>query len=97
MQDHSTAVSKTTFRPRVRRLGPGRYLIESRSRPGIGHQTTATACGCPAGRHGRACWHRQLVAALEPSMQGWYAQGMPARRVSSTGTSGMAALQECFG
>ncbi len=97
MQPKSIVASTSTFKPRVRRLGTGRYLIESRSTPGIGHQTTATTCGCPAGRHARACWHRQLVAALEPRMQAWYAQNRPAPRVSSTGTNGMAALMEAFG
>jgi len=29
MHPKSTASSKPTFRPRVRRLGPGRYLVES--------------------------------------------------------------------
>ena len=74
MQDHSTAPSKPTFRPRVRRLGPGRYLVESASRPGRGHTTTATSCSCTGASYGHVCRHMKLVQALEPSMQQWYDQ-----------------------
>ncbi len=64
----------STFKPRVRRLGAGLYLVESATTPGLGHQTTATTCGCRAGQFGKTCRHQRLVAALEPRFQAWYAQ-----------------------
>lgn len=64
----------STFKPRVRRLGAGLYLVESATTPGLGHQATATSCGCTAGRYGKTCCHQRLVAALEPRFQAWYAQ-----------------------
>ncbi len=76
---HSTAkrtAAASTFKPRVRRLDAGRYLIESASRPGRGHTTTATTCSCIGFSYRGACRHTKLVAALEPSMQQWYAQAM---------------------
>jgi len=80
MQTQSTATHTTTassFRPRVRRLGPGHYLVESASRPGRGHTTTATSCSCTGFSYRRHCKHVALVQALEPSMQTWYAQATP--------------------
>jgi hypothetical protein len=74
MQVHSTAASKPAFKPRVRRLGPGRYLVESASRPGRGHTTTATSCSCTGFAYRKTCKHVALVQALEPSMQQWYGQ-----------------------
>ncbi len=68
------APAATTFKPRVRRLGPGRYLVESASRPGRGHTTTATSCSCTGFSYRGTCRHTKLVAALEPSMQQWYGQ-----------------------
>ncbi len=64
----------STFKPRVRRLGAGLYLVESATTPGLGHQATATSCGCRAGQFGKACRHQRLVAALEPRFQAWYGQ-----------------------
>ena len=74
MQVHSTAASKPAFKPRVRRLGPGRYLVESQSRPGTGHPVTADYCPCTGFSYRGTCRHTKLVAALEPSMQQWYGQ-----------------------
>jgi len=70
--ERSTTAS--TFKPRVRRLGLGRYLVESKSRPGRGHTVTATTCTCTGFSYRGACRHTKLVAALEPSMQQWYGQ-----------------------
>ncbi len=64
----------TTWKPRVRRLGPGRYLVESASRPGRGHTTTATSCSCVGFSYRHHCKHVALVQALEPSMERWYGQ-----------------------
>jgi len=66
--------SSTPFRPRVRRLGPGRYLVESQSKPGTGHPVTATTCTCTGFSYRGTCRHTKLVAALEPAMQQWYGQ-----------------------
>ncbi len=77
MQAKSTAASKPTFKPRVRRLAAGKYLVESESRPGRGHTTTATSCSCTGFSYRRHCKHVALVQALEPSMQTWYAQATP--------------------
>jgi len=80
--ERSTTAS--TFKPRVRRLGLGRYLVESESRPGRGHRTTATTCSCIGFSYRKTCKHVALVQALEPSMQTWYAQAMtPAVSVES--------------
>jgi len=74
MHTQSTAPSKPAFRPRVRRLGPGRYLVESQSRPGTGHPVTADYCNCTGFSYRKTCKHVALVQALEPSMQQWYGQ-----------------------
>jgi SWIM zinc finger len=61
----SPAPSTTsTHKPRVRRIGAYRYVIESKSTPGLGRQvdTLRLKCSCPASRHGKRCWH--LVTAL---------------------------------
>ncbi len=73
----STAMSTataSTFKPRVRRLGSGRYLVESATRPGRGHTTTTTTCTCTGFSYRGTCRHTTLVAALEPSMRQWYGQ-----------------------
>ena len=64
----------STFKPRVRRLGPGRYLVESASRPGRGHTTTATSCSCTGFSYRKMCKHVALVQAIAPRMDAWYAQ-----------------------
>lgn len=74
MQAKSTATSKPTFRPRIRRIAAGKYLVESESRPGRGHTTTATTCTCTGFSFRKHCRHVALVQALEPAMQQWYGQ-----------------------
>jgi len=67
----------STFKPRVRRLAAGKYLVESESRPGRGHTTTATSCSCTGFSYRRHCKHVALVQALEPPMAAWYGQAVP--------------------
>jgi len=74
MHTKSTAPSTSTFKPRVRRLGPGRYLVESASRPGRGHTTTATSCSCTGFSYRKTCRHTRLVQAIERPMAAWYGQ-----------------------
>jgi len=91
MQAHSTAkrtVTASTFKPRVRRLDAGRYLVESASRPGRGHTTTATSCSCTGFSYRKTCKHVALVQALEPAMERWYGQVTPAAPVVVPMTAG---------
>ena len=82
----------TSATPRIRVLGPGRYLVESTSHPGIGHQVDALRlrCGCEAGRHGRRCKHLVLAIQYDDRRRRQQAQSA----VTSNWPSGMAALQE---
>ncbi len=85
----------TAYRPRIALTGTrGTYRVESQTHAGTIYTTTAARCTCPAGRWGRACKHSAVVKRLNAA---FYAPKAPALRVSSTGTSGMAALQEAFG
>jgi hypothetical protein len=54
MATSTTSSTTTTAKPRIRVLGPGRYLMESTSRPGLGHQVDVLRlkCGCEAGKYG---------------------------------------------
>jgi hypothetical protein len=51
----------------VRRLGYGRYEVESATRPGRVHHVAHDAegrhwrCSCEAGLAGRGCWHQGAV------------------------------------
>ncbi len=77
MHTQSTATHTTTastFRPRVRRLGPGHYLVESATKPGTGHPVTLDRCNCPGFSYRGTCRHIALVRAIEPRMQVWYGQ-----------------------
>ncbi len=69
--------SSTPFRPRVRRLGPGHYLVESATKPGTGHPCTTDHCNCKGFSYRGTCRHVALVRAMEPAMERWYAQATP--------------------
>ncbi len=106
MHADSTATRRptaSTFKPRVRRLGPGRYLVESKTTPGIGHQAdlTRNTCSCTAGKWGRpACRHRTLAAQVDASLTRWYAQAVPVEAtppaVPFHQTRGFQRLAEAF-
>ncbi len=70
--------STAAFKPRVRRLGPGRYLVESASRPGVGRPVTIDRCNCPGYSYRGTCRHIALVQAIAPRMEAWCSQAAPA-------------------
>ena len=37
------------------------YGVPSATRPGLYHFANSTQCTCPAGQHGRRCWHTAAV------------------------------------
>ena len=90
----STAARATTasdFKPRVRQLARGRYLVESATTRGVGHQVTATSCSCKGFTYRGACRHITLVQAIDPRMRAWYRQATTPRPAS------MKRLQEALG
>jgi len=98
MKMATTAIANPAFKPRVRPLGNHRYLIESKTTRGVGHQVDAirNTCGCPAGKRGMPrCWHRTLAATLDAQLTVWYEQHQTQARAAAC-PAGMAALQECF-
>lgn len=83
----------TTFKPRIRRLSTTRFLVESTSRPGLGHQVDVLhlRCSCEAGQHGMRCRHLLLALQLED-----YRKREMAKSVATARPRGMAALAEAF-
>ena len=88
------ATSTTTTKPRIRVLGNARYLVESSTRPGLGHQVDVLRlkCGCEAGKYGRRCRH--LVLAVQ--YDDWRKRQEARAAASSARPAGMAALQDAF-
>ncbi len=82
------STKRETFRPRVRRLGPGHYLVESATKPGTGHPVKVDHCPCKGFSYRGTCRHVALVQALEPAMQQWYGQITPAAPVVVPMTAG---------
>lgn len=88
------------IKPRMRHLEGSVYLVESNSRPGVGHKVDVLRlkCGCEAGRHGRRCHH--LVWAIQ--MDAWrrgiatQADQLRTRERAAARPVGMAALQEMY-
>jgi hypothetical protein len=89
----TSSTTTTTAKPRIRILGPARYLVESTSRPGLGHQVDVLRlkCGCEAGKYGRRCRH--LVLAIQ--YDDWRLLP-PAQAAARAPSTGMAALQDAF-
>jgi len=94
-----TATTAPAFTPRIRRLGDHRYLVESKTTRGVGHQvdTRWGTCTCPAGKHGRpTCWHRTLAATFDAAYQAWMAQAAGVTPATTRRPVGMAALQDAY-
>lgn len=98
-----TQTMANSRKPRMRKIGPSLYLVESISTPGIGHKLDVARgiCGCKAGQFGRRCHHLDWAEALDR----WYCaqQALMAQRRQAPAPapqiarpSGMAALLECF-
>jgi hypothetical protein len=90
----TTTTTTTTAKPRIRVLDPARYLVESTSRPGLGHQVDVLRlnCGCEAGKYGRRCRH--LVLAIQHD--DWRKRQRAAAEAQRTVETGMAVLQAAF-
>ena len=91
----TTTTTTTSSKPRIRVLGPSRYLVESTTRPGLGHQVDVLRlrCGCEAGQYGRRCKHLIWALGYDEWRRRQMAQAA-AERV--TRPAGMAALQEAY-
>src|ERR671935_2252589 len=91
----TTSSTTTTRKPRIRVLGPARYLVESATRPGLGHQVDVLRlkCGCEAGKFGRRCRHLVLAIQYDDWRKRQQAQAAASSRTHSTG---MAALGDAF-
>ena len=94
----STTTTTTTAKPRIRVLGPARYLVESTTRPGLVHQVDVLRlkCGCEAGRFGRRCRHLVLAIQYDDWYDDWRRRQMAQVAASSARPVGMAALQDAF-
>ena len=95
MTPSTTSTTATAAKPRIRVLSANRYLVESTSRPGLGHQVDVVRlrCGCEAGKFGRQCKH--LLWALH--YDAWRRHHQAQAAATSTQATGMAALQQVFG
>ena len=96
----TTATSTTTTiltgsKPRIRVLSAHRYLVESTTRPGLGHQVDVLRlkCGCEAGKYGRRCKHLILALGYDEWRRRQRAAAEAQQRTVETG---MAALQAAF-
>lgn len=91
----STTTTATAAKPRIRVLSPNRYLVESTTRPGLGHQVDVLRlkCGCEAGKYGRRCRH--LVLAIQ--YDDWRRRQMAHAAASGTRPSGAAGRASAAG
>jgi len=74
---------QATFKPRMRRLGEGRYLVESAAHHGTGHQVDLLTmrCGCKSFQYrGGACKHITLAESFERGYQLMRAQATAPRK-----------------
>jgi len=70
------------FKPRIRHLSNSRYLVESATTPGLGHQCDVQRgkCGCRGFQYRGHCRHMDLAVAADKSFTAWYAQATTARK-----------------
>ncbi len=61
----------STFKPRMRKLSEFIYLVESSSRPGVGHKVDVATgrCSCTAGQFNKRCHHVQLAEQFDRGVQ----------------------------
>ncbi|HZS88323.1 MAG TPA: SWIM zinc finger family protein [Chloroflexota bacterium] len=90
---YTPTVSRASYKPHVRRLGThGLFRVQSATNADTYYivDTVDHTCTCPAGQHGRQCWHLKAACGLV---------FFPAREVESAPTviHCGAALQEAFG
>src|SRR5919201_231426 len=80
----------TTFKPRIRVLPNGRYLVESFTQPGIGHQVDVLRlkCGCKAGQYGKRCRHLVWALYLHEWRQQQQAKAQAEARAQRAATQG---------
>lgn len=104
MQERTTTAA-TTAKPRMRFLGGSLYLVESSSRPGVGHKVDVLRlkCGCEAGQHNRRCHHLVWAIQMDAWRRGAQAQAMaPAAPIAAPASrvpfreAGPKTLAECF-
>jgi len=71
MTTQTSTTKKSTFRPRMRKLSEFIYLVESSSRPGVGHKVDVSAgrCSCTAGQFNKRCHHIQLAEQFDRGVQ----------------------------
>ena len=97
----TTITTTTTVKPRIRVLGPARYLVESTTRPGLGHQVDVLRlkCGCEAGKYGRRCRHLVLAIQYDDWRKRQQAQAAAAQQRSAEtgrGPRERGAVQAAF-
>ncbi len=84
------------FKPRMRKLSEFIYLVESSSRPGVGHKVDVATgrCSCTAGQFNKRCHHLALAEMFDRGMQALRDQADQQRRVARAGTAPDAQLIE---
>lgn len=89
----AAATAAPAYEPRIRETGQRDvYQIESRTRRGQFYTVDLCrmTCDCPAGLHGRHCWH------LDAGTDCYERAFLEELRLSAQRPRGMAALQECY-
>jgi len=73
---------QASFTPRMKRLSAGRYLVESATNKGTGHQVDVQRgkCGCKGFTFRGHCRHLDLAVAADKSFTAWYAQAGTQRK-----------------
>jgi hypothetical protein len=93
----TSSLERASYKPSIRSLGHGFYRVQSASDVNRYYVIDATdnTCTCPAGEHGRQCWHvRQVNEYIDLCAQ--HVKIEIAAPVAAR-PSGMAALLEAFG